>query len=123
MKVRAAVVPETGKPFEIQEVELEEPRSNEVLVRITGTGLCHTDLVFKDYVPIPIPAIYEHEGSGIVKKVGKSVTTVKPGDPVVISYNFCGMCANCLAGKPYYCLNFAGLNYSGARADGSISIR
>jgi len=122
MKIKAAVAPGTGKPFEIQEVELEDPRSNEVLVRIVGTGLCHTDLLFKDYLPIPLPAVYGHEGSGIVEKVGEGVTMVKPGDPVAISFNSCGMCNNCLAGMPFYCLNFTGLNYSGARADGSMPI-
>ncbi len=122
MKIKAAVAPQTGKPFEIQEVELEGPRSNEVLVRIVGTGLCHTDLLFKDHMPIPLPAVYGHEGAGIVDQVGDAVTTVAPGDPVAISYNSCGKCNNCLCGMPFYCSNFIGLNYSGARADGTMPI-
>lgn len=122
MKMKAAVAPATGKPFEIQEVDLEEPRSNEVLVRIAGAGLCHTDLFFKNDLPIPLPAVYGHEGSGIVEKVGESVTEIKPGDPVAISYNSCGKCNNCLTGAPFYCLNFNALNYTGARADGSMPI-
>jgi aryl-alcohol dehydrogenase len=122
MKIKAAVAPGMGKPFEIQEVDLEEPRSNEVLVRIVGAGLCHTDLFFKDHLPIPLPAVYGHEGSGIVEKVGAGVTVVKPGDHVAISYNSCGKCTNCLTGKPFYCLNFNGLNYAGARGDGSMPI-
>lgn len=120
MKITAIVSPEPGKPFELQDVELEEPRSNEVLVRITGAGLCHTDLYFKNL--IPMPAVFGHEGSGVVEKVGEKVTTVKAGDPVAISYNSCGLCKNCLTGMPYYCLNFTPLNYSGARADGSMPI-
>ncbi|MFO7964287.1 MAG: NAD(P)-dependent alcohol dehydrogenase [Desulfobacterales bacterium] len=122
MKIKAAVSPQTGKPFEIQEVDLEEPRPNEVLVRIVGTGLCHTDLLFKDHMPIPLPAVWGHEGAGIVEKTGEAVTSVKPGDPVAISYNSCGKCNNCMCGMPYYCLNFIGLNYSGARLDGTMPI-
>jgi aryl-alcohol dehydrogenase len=122
MKIKAAVAPSMGKPFQMEEVDLEEPRSNEVLVKIVGTGLCHTDLLFKDHLPIPLPAVYGHEGAGIVEKVGDAVTTVKPGDPVAISYNSCGKCNNCLSGMPFYCLNFNALNYGGARADGTFPI-
>ena len=122
MKIQAAVAPATGQPFEIQEVELEEPRANEILVKIAGTGLCHTDLLFKDHLPIPLPAVYGHEGAGIVEKVGSAVTSVKPGDPVALSYNSCGACSNCSKGMPFYCLNFTPLNYGGARADGSMPL-
>jgi aryl-alcohol dehydrogenase len=122
MKVKAAVAPEMGKPFQIEEVDLDEPRSNEVLVKIVGTGLCHTDLLFKNHLPIPLPAVYGHEGAGIVEKIGGAVTAVKPGDPVVLSYNSCGKCNNCISGKPFYCQNFTALNYSGARADGTMPI-
>ena len=122
MKIKAAVSPATGQPFEIQEVELEDPRSNEVLVRIVGTGLCHTDLLFKDHMPIPLPAVYGHEGAGIVEKVGNGVTAVAPGDPVAISYNSCGKCNSCLNGMPFYCENFVGINYTGMRLDGSMPI-
>ena len=122
MKIQAAVAPATGQPFEIQEVELEEPRANEILVKVVGAGLCHTDLLFKDHMPIPLPAVYGHEGSGIVEKVGDTVTSLKPGDHVALSYNSCGACVNCLKGMSYYCLNFVPLNYSGARGDGTMPI-
>lgn len=122
MKIKAAVAPATGKPFQIEEVDLDDPRANEVLVKIVGTGLCHTDLLFKDHLPIPLPAVYGHEGAGIVEKVGDGVTTVKPGDPVAISYNSCGKCNNCFSGKPFYCMNFNALNYGGARGDGTFPI-
>jgi aryl-alcohol dehydrogenase len=122
MKIKAALCPEGGKPFQIVTVELDDPRSNEVLVRIIGTGLCHTDLLFKDHMGIPLPAVYGHEGAGIVEKVGAGVSLIKPGDHVAISYNSCGSCNNCLSGKPFYCLNFVALNYSGGRTDGSFPI-
>ncbi len=122
MKIHAAVAPETGKPFQIEEVELEGPRSDEILVRIAGTGLCHTDLLFKNHMPIPMPAVYGHEGAGVVEKVGENISAVKPGDHVALSYNSCGKCNNCLNGMPFYCLNFTGLNYGGARGDGSMPL-
>jgi aryl-alcohol dehydrogenase len=122
MKIRAAVSPATGQPFQMEEVELDDVRSNEILVRIVGTGLCHTDLFFKNDVPIPLPAVYGHEGAGIVEKVGEKVASVKPGDHVALSYNSCGICKNCLRGMPFYCVNFTGLNYGGARGDGTMPI-
>ncbi len=122
MKIQAAVVQEMGKPFQLVEVELEEPRSNEILVQMVGTGICHTDLLFKNYMPIHIPAVYGHEGAGIVVKTGEIVSAVKPGDHVVLSYNSCGKCLNCLKGMPFYCINFTGLNYGGTRADGSLPL-
>ena len=120
--MKAALCPATGKPFELTDVELDRPRSDEVLVRIIGSGLCHTDLLFKDHMGIPLPAVYGHEGSGIVEKVGSNVSTIEPGDHVAISYASCGKCANCLSGKPFYCLKFNETNYGGVRADGSFPI-
>jgi len=120
MKIRAAVAPAIGQPFRIDEVELDEVRSHEVLVRIVGTGLCHTDLFFTDL--IPLPAVFGHEGAGIVEKIGDAVTAVQPGDRVAISFNSCGGCKNCLKGMPSYCMNFQGLNYTGMRADGTMAI-
>ena len=122
MKIQAAVAPASGKPFQIEEIELEDPRSNEILVRIAGTGLCHTDLLFKDHMPIPMPAVYGHEGAGVVEKVGENISTVKAGDHVALSYNSCGKCNNCLNGMPFYCLDFVRLNYGGAQGDGRMPL-
>ena len=122
MKIQAALAPAPGQPFQIEEVELEEPRVSEVLVRIEATGLCHTDLLFKDHMFIPLPAVYGHEGAGVVEKVGDTVSDIKPGDHVALSYNSCGKCNNCRAGLPFYCLNFIGLNYGGARGDGTMPL-
>lgn len=122
MKIKAAVSPATGQPFQLEEVQLDDLRADEVLVRTIGTGLCHTDMFFRNDLPIPLPAVYGHEGAGIVEKVGERVTAVKPGDHVAMSYNSCGGCKNCLRGMPFYCVNFNGLNYSGMRADGTFPI-
>ncbi len=103
MKILAAVVREKSGPFIIEEIELEKPRDNEVLVRVVSAGVCHTDLVCReqDY-PVPLPAVFGHEGAGIVDKVGKHVTKVKPGDHVVLSYFTCGNCISCKKGRISY---------------------
>ncbi|KQX23406.1 MULTISPECIES: NAD(P)-dependent alcohol dehydrogenase [unclassified Sphingomonas] len=118
--IAAAVVREKGGPFGIERIELDEPRDDEVLIRISGVGLCHTDLVVRDqYFPTPLPAILGHEGSGVVEKIGRSVTKVAPGDHVVLTVASCGTCANCLSGRGGYCNDLYGRNFSGRRPDGS----
>ena len=93
MKIKAAVVREKGGPFVIEDIELDEPKADEVLVRIVSTGLCHTDLVARmQFLPIPLPGVFGHEGAGIVEKVGSQVTKVKPGDHVATSFMSCGTC-------------------------------
>ena len=65
MKIKAAVVREKGGPFVMEEIDLDEPRADEVLVRIVGCGLCHTDLVARDqHLPVPLPGVFGHEGAG-----------------------------------------------------------
>lgn len=123
MKITGAVVYSTGGDFEIRELTLEAPRDNEVLVRIVGVGVCHTDLVCRDqYFPVPLPCVFGHEGSGIVEAVGSSVTKLVPGDHVVLTYSSCGTCANCLVGSAPYCSNLYGQNFSGGRPDGTSAI-
>jgi aryl-alcohol dehydrogenase len=116
----AAIVREPGGAFRLENIQLEAPRENEVLVRIAGVGMCHTDLVVRDqYFPTPLPAVLGHEGAGIVEAVGSGVTKVAPGDHVVLSYASCGMCANCQRGLCGYCPDLYGRNFSGGRPDGS----
>lgn len=118
--MKAAVVRERAGPFLIEDVTLDAPRSDEVLVRIAGVGMCHTDLVVRDqYFPTPLPAVLGHEGAGIVEAVGDAVTKVAVGDHVVLSYASCGTCPNCLQGLNGYCPDLYGRNFSGARPDGS----
>src|SRR3712207_7793786 len=91
MKATAAVVWEKERPFSLEEVEVEEPRAGEVLVRIVGVGVCHTDLIVRDqWYPVPLPAVLGHEGSGVVESVGPGVEKVEPGDHVVLSFDHCG---------------------------------
>ena len=82
MKIQAAVAVGAGLPFEIKSVDQDDPRDDEILVRIVGVGVCHTDIVFRDAGVIPAPAVLGHEGSGIVEKIGAAVTKVAPGDRV-----------------------------------------
>ncbi|MEH1127427.1 NAD(P)-dependent alcohol dehydrogenase [Micromonospora sp. CPCC 206061] len=116
----AAVVPEIGAPFALTGVTLDAPRPDEVVVRLVAAGLCHTDLsVRAGKLPSPFPVVLGHEGAGFVEEVGYRVTSVTPGDKVLLSFTSCGTCGNCLAGHPAYCAGFLPLNFGGARADGS----
>ena len=124
MKIKAAVVREKSGPFLIEDVELDEPRDDEILVRIAASGLCHTDLVARDgYMPIPFPAVLGHEGAGVVEKVGNRVTKVKAGDHVVMSFRSCGVCPSCARGLPANCLDFFKLNFAGLRPDGAPTMK
>ncbi|MBB6290524.1 MULTISPECIES: NAD(P)-dependent alcohol dehydrogenase [unclassified Pseudomonas] len=124
MKIVAAVMRSSNARFELESIELDAPRADEVLVRIVGAGVCHTDLVAQEgYFPLPMPAVFGHEGAGIVEQVGSAVTKVRPGDRVALTFNSCGQCSCCLAESSPYCKLFTPLNYSGARMDGSKTLR
>ena len=105
MKTKAAVVYETGKPIEIEELELDGPRDGEVLIRYTYAGLCHSDIhVSHGDLEARLPMVLGHEGAGIVEDVGPGVTRVKPGDPVVCSFiPNCGTCRYCATGRQSIC--------------------
>lgn len=123
MKSIAAVVSEKSGKFEMAEVELAELRDDEVLVRVVGVGVCHTDLICRDQLyPVTFPAVFGHEGSGVVEKVGAKVTKVQPGDHVVMTYRACGHCLACLRGDPTHCANIFCCNFGGKRSDGSTTV-
>jgi aryl-alcohol dehydrogenase len=121
MKITAAIVPARSQPFEIHTLDLAAPLADEVLVRILASGMCHTDLHARDgYFPnLPYPIVCGHEGAGIVEEVGGAVTDLAPGDPVVISFPWCGECEPCRAGRISYCTQGRALKSGGKRADGS----
>lgn len=123
MKIKAAVVYELSGPFIIEEVELDDPRDDEVLVRVAGTGLCNTDLGFRNgTLPTAFPVVLGHEGAGVVEKVGKRVTKVQPGDHVVMTFYHCGRCAQCKKGEPVRCELFMPGVFPGKRFDGTPTI-
>lgn len=123
LKVRAAVLEAPGAPLLLDELELESPRDQEVRVRIVATGVCHTDIsVIQRPFPVAQPIVLGHEGAGVVESVGRSVTKVRPGDRVVLSFNFCGRCESCASHAPSYCEYFFGSNFLGQRPDGSTAL-
>ncbi|MFC3038683.1 NAD(P)-dependent alcohol dehydrogenase [Virgibacillus xinjiangensis] len=118
MDIKAAVTHGKGEDFQLEEVQLDDPKHDEVMIKVVASGVCHTDAVARDQdVPVPLPAVLGHEGSGIVEKVGSSIQTVEPGDHVVLSFSSCGHCENCLTGHPAYCLRFNDLNFGGIMND------
>ena len=120
MKINAAVLEERHGRLKVQQLDLEKPRSDEVLVRLVATGVCHSDIaVVTGDLPLPTPIVLGHEGAGVVEVVGAAVTTVKPGDHVVLTFASCGSCGQCVSGHPVYCKASAAMNLSGTRADGS----
>jgi aryl-alcohol dehydrogenase len=124
MKTNAAIVFEPSGTFSLEPVELSEPQDTEVLVRMASSGVCHTDLAARDqHFPVPLPSVFGHEGAGVVEKVGPRVTKVKPGDHVTMSWICCGTCPACKSGNDPYCHNFLALNFSGARPDGTLTLK
>ncbi len=105
--MKAAVLREINKPLVIEEVQVDNPGPKEVLVRTAAAGVCHSDYHFMNgSYATPLPSIMGHESAGIVEKVGRDVTYLKPGDHVISCMSmFCGSCSYCLTGKPYGCDN------------------
>jgi len=105
--MKAAVFHGPNQPLKIEQVDVDEPRDHEVLVRTAATGVCHSDLHFVEGLyPFPAPAILGHEAAGVVEKVGKAVTYLAPGDHVISCPSvFCGYCDECMSGHPNRCSN------------------
>ncbi|OQV08358.1 hypothetical protein CLAIMM_12646 [Cladophialophora immunda] len=116
----ALVVSEQHGPFEVKEVQLNDMRPDEIVVRMIATGVCHTDVATSIGNRGPaLPAILGHEGSGVVEQVGSEVKHVAVGDHVLLSFNYCGNCTPCRRGNPAYCRNGPHLCFGGSRLDGS----
>ena len=122
MKTRAAVAVGAGKPLEIHEVDLAGPAAGEVLIEIMATGICHTDaytLSGKDSEGL-FPSILGHEGAGIVREIGKGVTTLKVGDHVFPLYTpECRQCKTCLSRKSNLCTSIRATQGKGVMPDGT----
>lgn len=122
MKTTAAIATAPEQPFEITEVDLDDPRVGEVQVRMVASGVCHTDAIVRDqWYPTPLPAVLGHEGAGVVEAVGPGVDDVAVGDHVLLSFASCGGCRNCQVGRPAYCAEFFAHNFGGRRTDGSTA--
>ena len=122
MKSRAAVAFKAGQPLQIIDIDVAPPRKGEVLVKITHTGVCHTDAftLSGDDPEGIFPAVLGHEGAGIVVEVGEGVTSVKPGDHVIPLYTAeCGECLFCKSGKTNLCVAVRATQGKGLMPDGT----
>lgn len=122
MKSRAAVAFAAGQPLQIVEIDVAPPRKGEVLVKITATGVCHTDAftLSGDDPEGLFPVVLGHEGGGVVVEVGEGVTSVKPGDHVIPLYTAeCRECKFCKSGKTNLCQAVRATQGKGLMPDGT----
>ena len=121
MKVRAAVLHESGRAFQIETLDLAPPRAGEVLVKVAAAGVCHSDYhLVTGATKHPMPVVPGHEGAGIVEAAGEGVTRVKTGDHVALNWApNCGECFYCLRDRPSLCTTFIGPVWQGTMMDGT----
>ena len=120
MKIQAAVAWEAGASLSIEEFDLDDPRDDEILVKVEAVGVCHTDDNARlGRLPVVFPIILGHEGAGTVERVGQDVTKVRPGDRVLFTPDYCGQCEQCVLGKTPYCDQVVAVTFTGTRPDGS----
>ncbi len=125
MKIRAAVLEAFGAPLEAQELDLAEPRSGEVLVRLVACGVCHTDLYTAAGADPSgyAPTVLGHEGAGVVERIGDGVTSVRPGDHVVTLFSpQCRECIHCLSPRTNLCLAIREQQNQGFLPDGTTRL-
>lgn len=105
--MKAAVLRAVNQPLTIEDVQVDNPRAREVLIRTGAVGVCHSDLHYiEGKYAAPFPTILGHESAGVVEKIGADVTYVKPGDHVITCLSvFCGHCEFCTTGRPFSCEN------------------
>lgn len=114
VKTKAAVVNGVKKQYEMEELQLKEVGLKEARVRLVASGICQSDEGYrKGTSEYPFPAVFGHEGAGIVEEVGSGVTNFEVGDQVLLAYDYCGECEQCRLGTPSLCDNFVELNTSG----------
>jgi S-(hydroxymethyl)glutathione dehydrogenase/alcohol dehydrogenase len=125
MRMRAAVLEEFGAPLAVQEVELSEPRSGEVLVRLHACGVCHTDMYTASGADPSgyAPTVLGHEGAGVVESVGPDVSLLAPGDHVVTLFSpQCGKCIHCESDRTNLCLAIREQQNLGYLPDGTARL-
>ena len=124
MKIRAAVLEETGAQLELTVLDLADPGPAEVLVRLHASGVCHSDQNAIDgTAATPCPAVLGHEGAGVVEAIGPGVTRVVPGDHVALSWApSCGTCTECLRGLPQLCSTAWPAMATGGLMDGTTRL-
>lgn len=122
MQTKAAVLHQLSQPLRVETLELDAPGDGEVLVRMVGAGVCHSDwLMMTGVLEHPVPVVPGHEGAGIVEDVGKDVTRVRPGDHVVLDFiPRCGRCSYCSRGQDNLCPTYQDVTWGGTMMDGTI---
>ncbi|MCB1743229.1 MAG: NAD(P)-dependent alcohol dehydrogenase [Gammaproteobacteria bacterium] len=123
MRTPAAIMEQRGGAWRIDDLEVAAPGPGEVQVRVVASGICQTDVHARDgfFESLPWPAVYGHEGAGVVVAVGPGVTGLREGDPVIMASPSCGECTECRAGYECYCLHSQRLKQSGRRIDGTLA--
>ena len=121
MRIRAAVMRAPHEPLIVEEIELDPPKRDEVLVRIEASGICRSDLSYIDGKwPAPLPIVLGHEGAGVIEAVGEGVSPDRVGERVVLTFSpACGACRFCLEGRANLCLDAAAGLDSGFLRDGT----
>src|SRR5246127_4962941 len=122
MKTKAAIAYAAGKPLEVVEVDLQGPKAGEVLVEIKASGVCHTDEFTRSGADPEglFPAIFGHEGAGVVVDIGAGVTSLKKGDHVIPLYTpECRQCEYCLSRKTNLCVAIRATQGKGLMPDGT----
>ena len=125
MQIRAAVLEEFGRPLVVQQLDLDDPRAGEVLVRLVACGVCHTDLYTASGADPTgyAPCVLGHEGAGVVEKVGEGVTLVRAGDHVVTLFApECGACIHCRSPRTNRCLAIRDQQGRGYLPDGTARL-
>ncbi|UOQ46554.1 Zn-dependent alcohol dehydrogenase [Halobacillus salinarum] len=121
--MKAAVMESVGSPLQIQCVDLNSPKANEVLVKIEATSICHSDLNALNDPETPTPTILGHEGAGIVHEIGPNVKHVKVGDKVALNWvPYCGVCEYCTSGDFHLCEEAFGPMFNGTLLDGTTRL-
>lgn len=118
--IRAAVCAGGGAPPAIEQLLLDDPAPDELVIAVGAAGICHTDLGIAQWSDAP--RVFGHEGAGTVVAVGAGVKRFSVGDRVVATFGFCGSCATCSAGRPAYCMDGIALNIEGKRQCGRPSL-
>ncbi|KAL8522021.1 hypothetical protein ACS0TY_012249 [Phlomoides rotata] len=117
---KAAVVRKSGEPLQVEEIQVDPPKSSEVRIKMLCASMCHTDILCCNGLPVPLfPRIPGHEGVGVIESVGEEVRNLKVGDTVMPLYlGECGECLNCISGRTNLCHKYP-LGFNGLHLDGT----
>jgi S-(hydroxymethyl)glutathione dehydrogenase/alcohol dehydrogenase len=122
MRSKAVVLHQFNQPLMVEEIEVDLPKRNEVMVRVVNAGVCRSEVpAIQGKRSIPLPIVLGHEGAGVVERIGEDVKAVKPGDHVILVWRVpCGRCNSCAIGRPALCEEAAKASASGSMPDGTL---